>query len=86
MTEKIVYILFGLTSILCAGLLYRQYLATRSALLFWSTGGFAGLALANVLLSIDLIVLPAVDLSIIRSLVTLGAMLMLLYGLTRERP
>jgi len=85
MIEELVYILCGLTSILCACLLYRQYCSMPSDLLYWSTGCFICLAVTNVLLFVDLVVIPATDLSSLRSLITLTGMLMLLYGLVQER-
>jgi hydrogenase/urease accessory protein HupE len=85
MMAEIVYILCGLTSILCAALLFRQFRSTRTSLLFWSTWCFVCLALTNVLLYVDLVLLPNTDLSVLRSSVTLVGMLMLLYGLIRER-
>jgi len=45
---------------------------------------FVCFAATNVLLFVDLVILPAVDLSVIRSGLTLARMLMLLYGLTRQ--
>lgn len=84
MIPKLVYILCGLTSIGCAVLLFLQYRRTRGRLVFWSTGCFTCLALTNVLLYVDLVVVPEVDLSPVRSSLTLCGMLMLLYGLIRE--
>jgi len=84
MIAKFVYILCGLTSILCAGLLFRRFYATQSALLFWSTCCFGCLALTNVMLFIDLVLIPAVDLSPVRGAVALVGVVMLLYGLIRE--
>lgn len=81
---QLVYILCGLTSILCAVLLYRQYRSTRVGLLFWSTCCFLCLAATNVLLYVDLVILPATDMSIARNAITLAGMMMLLYGLIRE--
>ena len=81
---KVVYVLCALTSIGCAILLFRQYQRTRGGLLFWSTWCFACFALTNVLLFVDLVMLPERDLSVIRSSLTLAGMLMLLYGLIRE--
>lgn len=83
MMAEIVYILCGMTSILCAGLLYRRYRSTRALLLFWSTWCFVCLALTNVLLFVDLIILPAIDLSVLRSVITLAGLIMLLYGFIR---
>ena len=81
---QVVYILCGLTSILCAVLLYRQHRLRRGGLLFWSTWCFLCLAATNVLLYVDLVVLPQVDLSTVRSAITLAGMMMLLYGMIRE--
>ena len=80
-----VYILCALTSILCAVLLYRGYRANRTRLLFWSSLAFLLLAINNVLLYLDLVVLPAsVDLFWYRTSVSLAAMVLLLFGLVWE--
>jgi hypothetical protein len=81
---ELVYILCGMTSIGCAALLLRQYRATRGKLLFWSAGCFFCFALTNVLLFVDLVLLPDVDLSLIRSLITLIGIVMLLAALIWE--
>ena len=81
---EVVYILCGLTSLFCALLLLRQYRKTSAGLLLWSTLCFCCLALNNILLFLDLVVLPKIDLSVIRNALTLAAMLMMLYGLIRE--
>jgi len=82
---ELVYILCGMTSIGCAILLLRQYRATKGRLLFWSAGCFLCFAVTNVLLFVDLVLLPNVDLSLIRSLVTLGGIMMLLAALICEQ-
>lgn len=79
-----VYVLCALTCVLCATLLLRSYGRTRVRLLLWSGLCFAGLAASNVFLFADLVVFPAIDLSIWRDLVTLGSMSLLLYGLIWE--
>jgi len=81
---QLVYILCGVTSVACAILLFRQYRARRVRLLFWSSWCFLCLALNNILLYLDIIVLREVDLSVLRSAVTLAGMMMLLYGMIRE--
>jgi hypothetical protein len=81
---QIVYILCGLTSIACCILLFRQYRTTRGGLLFWSGCCFFCFALTNILLFVDLVVLPEIDLSVLRSGLTLAGMVMLLYGMIRE--
>ncbi|HEX3835556.1 MAG TPA: DUF5985 family protein [Steroidobacteraceae bacterium] len=79
-----VYALCALTSILCAALLFRGYRANRTRLLFWSSLCFAGLALNNVLLFADLVLLPNIDLFFWRSAAALLGMSILLYGLIWE--
>lgn len=80
---QLVYILCGIMSLACAILLFRQYRRSGTGLLFWSTACFVCFALTNVLLFVDLVMFPEVDLSVLRSSVTLAGMLMLLYGLIR---
>jgi len=43
-------------------LLLRNYLKDRKPLLFWSTAWFVGLAVNNLLLFLDLVILPDIDL------------------------
>ena len=81
---EVVYILCGLTSIGCAVLLLRQYFASRTNLLFWSAGCFICFAITNVLLFIDLVILPNVDLSLLRNAITLIGVVMLLFALILE--
>jgi len=83
MIAAIVYILCGLTSVLCAVLLARRFQLNRGPMLFWCAGGFVLLALSNIALFFDLILLPNVDLSVLRHLLTLVGMLFLIYGLIR---
>lgn len=76
-----VYALCAVTSIVCAVLLFRGYRITRTRLLFWSSLCFAGLALDNVLLFIDLILVPNIDLFYWRAGAALAGMSILVYGL-----
>jgi hypothetical protein len=76
-----IYTLTTLTALVCTLLLLRAYTRSRYRLLFWSGLCFAGLTLNNVLLIIDKLVFPAVDLSPLRSAVALVAMGILLYGM-----
>jgi hypothetical protein len=63
-----VYVLCMLTSLFCAFLLFRSYRAQHSRLLLWSTVCFAGLALSNALLVVDLLILPeTIDLRPLRT-------------------
>jgi hypothetical protein len=79
-----VYVLCAVTSIACAVLLFRGFLETRTRLLFWSSLCFAGLALNNVLLLVDLFVVPDIDLGLLRSGTALIALAVLLVGLVGE--
>lgn len=78
---EIVYILCALTSLACTALLYRRFRQTRTPLLFWSALCFAGLALNNVLLLVDLYVFPEVDLFVLRTGTALVGTVVLLWGL-----
>ena len=81
MIPETVYALCAVTSIVCAVLLLRGYRATRTRLLFWSSVCFVGLALNNVLLFVDLIVLPSIDLFVLRASMALLGLSILVYGL-----
>jgi hypothetical protein len=80
----VVYALCALTSIACAVLLIRGYLQSRARLLLWASLCFVGLAVNNVLLFVDLGLVPELDLSIVRSLPTLAGLTLLIYGLVWE--
>jgi hypothetical protein len=79
-----VYVLCALTSAACAVLLWRGYLRSYTNLLFWSSLCFLGLAANNVLLFIDLVVVPSIDLSLWRNGLSVAAMIVLLFGLVWE--
>jgi hypothetical protein len=79
-----VYILCALTSLFCAALLIRGYRARRTRLLLWSSLCFIGLAVSNALLVIDLMFLPQIDLSLVRTVAAAIAMVLLLVGLIWE--
>jgi hypothetical protein len=76
-----VYLLCAVASLVCAVLLHRGYARSRTQLLMWSCLCFYGLTLNNVLLFVDLVVVPQVDLSVWRAGTALAAMLALLTGL-----
>ena len=78
---EIIYLLCAATSLLAAGLLLRQYLASRSPMLLWSVMGFLGLAANNVLVYVDLVIVPSTDLSLIRTSCAVAGLAALLYGL-----
>lgn len=80
-----VYVLCLIASTVCAVLLIRSALTRGSSLLIWSAACFSLLALNNLLVVIDLLLLPTqVDLSLFRQLSNLAAVSTLLYGFIRE--
>jgi hypothetical protein len=58
MTPAVVYGLCLLASLLCAGLLARAWAKARTRLLLWTAVSFGFLALNNLLLVLDLVLLP----------------------------
>jgi hypothetical protein len=78
---ELVYILCAITSLGCAIMLLRGYRKARTQLLFWSCACFICFALTNVLLFVDLVLIPTTDLSLLRNGITLIGLLMLLYGM-----
>lgn len=76
-----IYLLCALTSLGCAALLLRTYRSTRAALLLWSSLCFVGLFANNLLLFIDLVVIPDTDLSLLRAAVALLSVALLNLGL-----
>jgi hypothetical protein len=76
-----VYILCAITCLLCAILLFRGYARTGVRLLFWSGLCFLGLMLDNVMVYVDLIIVPDVSLAVWRKIPGLVAISLLLYGL-----
>ena len=75
-----VYFLCFLTSGACAFLLARNYRRTGTRLLMWSALCFTFLALNNVLVFIDALVLTDVDLAVPRLALSLAAVVVLLFG------
>jgi hypothetical protein len=65
-------------------MLARGYRKNRVPLLFWSALCFLGLFFDNVLLYVDVIIVPGVDLAIWRKLPGLLALVLLLFGLIWE--
>jgi hypothetical protein len=85
LTFKVVlYLLAVLTCLACTVLLVRYYWQTRVRLLLWSALCFVGLTINNLLLFIDLVLVPTVDLRPIRLLAALIGLLFLLYGFIWE--
>ena len=77
----IVYLLCSFASLGCAIMLMRAYFKNKSRLLFWSSLCFVGIAINNILLSVDFSLGPTYDLSMIRAVAALFGMMVMTYGL-----
>lgn len=84
MIAEAVYMLCMLTSFLCAFLLLRAYARGGVRLLLWSGLCFVGLFFNNLLLVADMVVFPAVDLSVWRVVPAAAGVALLCYGLISE--
>lgn len=80
----VVYLLCLAASTGCAYLLARSYAQSRSSLLLWSALCFGLLAVNNLLVVLDLLLLPSVDLLPPRRLSSLAAVGVLLIGFIWE--
>lgn len=69
-----------LTALACTVLLARQYLRQGVRLLLWSSLCFVGLTLNNVLVVVDLLVFPEIDLRALRLAMVLAGLSCMLYG------
>jgi hypothetical protein len=76
-----VYLLCALTSLACAVLLLRSYRDRAVRLLLWSGLAFVGFAVGNIMLVVDVLVGPSLDLSLLRTIPVLAGLGVLLYGL-----
>jgi hypothetical protein len=80
--EGIVNVVGALVAALCATMLLRAYFKVRKRLLLWSGLCFVGLTVSNVLVIVDLQILPtSLDLYPHRLAIGAIAMLVLVFGL-----
>lgn len=82
--DVVIYLLCALTCAASCALLTRGYRQKGHRLLFWSALCFGGLTISNVLLTVDKVILPEIDLSILRLSIALASLLVMLYGLIWE--
>lgn len=80
----VVYMLGAFISLCCGLLLLRSYGRVKKKLLLWSGLCFLGLAISNVLIFVDLVIFPDVNLYPLRLGTAAISMLLLLYGLIWE--
>ena len=83
--QAAVYLLCFVTSSACALLLARSHARTRARLLLWSALCFGLLALNNLVVVVDLLILPGRDFRLARLLLALGAVCVLLFGFIWDR-
>jgi hypothetical protein len=81
MMAALVYLACAATAFICAVLLWRGYRRSRAALLFWSALCFAAFTLDNIVLCIDRLMFPTMDLSAWRLVWAPIGVGLLLYGL-----
>jgi uncharacterized protein DUF5985 len=79
-----VYLLCAVASAFCAVLLGTSYRRNPTRLLMWSTLCFVGLTINNILLVVDLVLVPEIDLSLVRAATALASVVLLLIGLLWE--
>lgn len=75
-----VYALCFLTGATCALLLMRSYARTSMRLLMWSALCFGFLAANSFVVIVDLLIIPDMDLTLVRNALSLGGISVLLFG------
>lgn len=75
-----VYLLCAITSAACAVLLVREFRRSRARLLLWSSAAFVGLAANNALVFADYVLVPHLDLGLVRATTALASVSLLLYA------
>ena len=83
--KSVLFLLAIVTSLACMVLLFRGYMRSGLRILMWSALCFVCLSINNILLFIDLVLLPNnIDLRMFRHGTALVGMLFMLYGFIRE--
>lgn len=83
--KSVLFLLAIVTSLACMVLLFRGYMRSGLRILMWSALCFVCLSINNILLFIDLVLLPDnVDLRIFRHAAALVGMIFMIYGFIRE--
>lgn len=84
MIAEAIYIACAITCAGCAWLLFRGYARGGPRLLLWSGLCFVALTIDNMILYVDLVLLPADDLFYYRTVTAAVGTVILLYGLVAE--
>jgi hypothetical protein len=77
----LIYALCAVAATACAVLLLRGYRASGARLLLWGGLCFVGLTVNNVLVFVDLLIVPQIDLLTWRNLAALAGTALLVWGL-----
>ena len=80
----LIYFVSFAASSVCAVLLVRSYIRNRTKLLLWSAACFVFLALNSIIVVFDFVLLPDVDLGLLRLGTSLIGVAALLYGFIWE--
>ena len=80
----LVYMFCFITCAVCAALLVRSWLKTRTRLLLWIAISFTLLAVNNFFLFADTTLFPAIDFGVHRTLSAIAAVSVLIFGLIWE--
>jgi hypothetical protein len=84
--EGAVYLLCAATALACGVLLARGYARRRTRLLLWCSLCFFALFVENTVLFVDRVVVPDVDLLLVRRSLALTGVGVLLFGLVWDAP
>jgi hypothetical protein len=84
--EGAVYLLCAATALACGVLLVRGYVRRRTRLLLWCALCFFTLFVENSILFVDRVVVPDVDLLLVRRSLALVGVSVLLFGLVWDTP
>lgn len=81
---QLVFLLCIVTSAACCILLLQAHRRTGTRLLLWSGICFAGLALNDALVFVDLVIVPQISLIVLRSVTLLVSLLVFIVALIWE--
>lgn len=81
---ELIYGLCTLLSLAIAAMLWRQQRRAPTRMIYWTALCFSGLALSNLVLVLDKLVFPELDLRVLRHSISLVSIGLLLFGLVYE--
>ena len=81
---ELIYGLCTILSMAVAVMLWRQHRRMPTRMIYWTALCFTGLALSNLVLVLDKLVFPGLDLRVLRHSISLLSIGLLLFGLVYE--